>query len=205
MSSNAFSCASKFISHLRYIEPTRTKMETFMSKGIIVRRDIEQIYKGLYLEAFCSFERFIEDLFIGLLVGRLAHTSPQVIPRVTFKSDIIARDVVLGGKRYVDWLPYDHMAERARAFFRNGLPFTSLQSYDVQTIAQICYMRNALTHRSSYAKKIFERKVIGTIPIAPRERNPEGFLRSKFRIAPAQTRYESIIIEMANIATKLCT
>jgi len=44
-------------------------METLLGKGIIVRRDIEQIYNGLYLDAVCSFERFIEGLFIGLLVG----------------------------------------------------------------------------------------------------------------------------------------
>ena len=196
--------ANTFIGHLRYIEPTRSKMETLMSKGTIVRRDIDQIYKGLYLDAVCYFERFIEDLFIGLLVGRLRHPLSSIIPRVTFKSDIVAREVVFGGNRYVDWLPYNHTEQRASAFFRNGLPFTSLQPRDKQIIDQICHIRNAIAHKSNHAKKVFETNVIGSITMSPRDKNPSGFLRSKFRISPVQTRYENLIVEMSGIAIKLC-
>ena len=205
MSTAAVACANQFIGHLRYIEPTRTKMENLVYNGKIVRRDIEQIYKGLYLEAVCSFERFLEDLFLGLLVCRLKHPSSTVVPRVTFKSDTVARDVVTGGNRYVDWLPYFHTQHRADAFFRNGLPFTFLDSRDKQTIDQICYIRNAIAHKSNYANKLFIDKVIANIPISPRDRTPAGFLRSRFRIAPVQTRYENLIIEMSLIAWKLCT
>ena len=204
MATSTFMCACNFIGHLRYLDPTRLKMETLLGKGIIVRRDIEQIYNGLYLDAVCSFERFLEVLFIGLLVGRFNHPSSHVIPRVTFKSDMVARDVVVGGNRYVDWLPYDRTEQRAKAFFRNGLPFTSFQSQDKQLIEQIFYIRNAIAHKSNYSKKIFERHVIGSISIAPRDRNPAGFLRTKFRISPVQTHYENLIVQMANIAIKLC-
>jgi len=171
----------------------------------IVRRDIEQIYTGLYIEAVCCFERFLEDLFIGILVGRLKHPLSNVVPRVTFRSDIIARDVVFGGNDYVDWLPYYHTEKRANAFFRNGLPFTSLQSSDKKIIEQICYIRNAIAHKSKHSKKLFDNKVIGDIPIPLRDRTPAAFLRSKFRIAPVQTRYENLIIEMSLIAIKLCS
>lgn len=204
MSTVAFICAAKLISHINYIEPTRTKMETLMYNGEIVRRDIEQIYKGLYLEAVCCFEHFLEDLFIGLLTGRFKHPSPSVVPRVTFKSSKVARDIVLGGHNYVDWLPYNHTKQRANAFFRNGLPFTLLEPRDKQIIEQICHIRNAIAHQSNHAKKQFDDKVIGDIPIPPRDRTPAAFLRSKFRIAPVQSRYENLIIEMAGIAIKLC-
>ena len=204
MATSTFICACNFISHLRYLDPTRLKMETLLGKSVIFRRDIEQIYNGLYLDAVCSFERFIEVLFIGLLVGRFNHPSPHVIPRVTFKSDMVARDVVVGGNRYVDWLPYDRTEQRAKAFFRNGLPFTSFQSQDKQLIEQIFYIRNAIAHKSNYSKKIFEIHVIGSISIVPRDRNPAGFLRTKFRISPVQTHYENLIVQMANIAIKLC-
>lgn len=205
MPTNAITCANTFIGHLRYIEPTRTKMEGHIDRGTIVRRDIEQIYKGLYLEAVCCFERFIEDLFISLLVGRLRHTLSTIVPRVTFKSDIVARDVVFGGNRYVDWLPYSHTERRANAFFRNGLPFTSLQPRDKQLIDQICWIRNAIAYKSNYSMRVFEKNIIGSIPIPPRDRNPAGFLRSKFRISPVQTRYENLIVEMSGISMKLCS
>lgn len=204
LATSTITCASEFISHLSYLEPTRSKTETLMYKGIIVRRDIEQIYNGLYLKAFCSFEQFIETLFIGLLVNRFNHPSSRVIPRVSFKAALVAREVVYGGNRYVNWLPYYHTEQRAQAFFRNGLPFTSLQSRDKQLIDQFCYIRNAIAHNSSNSKRVFERNVIGSIPISPRDRNPSGFLRTKFRISPVQTRYENFIVEMASIAVKLC-
>jgi len=205
LSTVTFACAAKFIGHLTYIESTRTKMETLMYNGEIVRRDIEQIYKGLYLDAVCSFEHFLEDLFIGLLTGRFKHPSSNIVPRVAFKSSKVARDIVSGGHNYVDWLPYNHTQQRANAFFRNGLPFTLLEPRDRQIIDQICCIRNAIAHQSNHAKKQFNDKVIGAIPISPRDRTPAAFLRSKFRIAPVQSRYTNLIIEMAGIAIKLCS
>jgi hypothetical protein len=204
LSASAVSRANQFTGHLTYIESTRAKMEKFINTRNIVRRDIDQIYRGLYLEAVCSFERFIEDLFIGLLVDRLKHPSPTVVPRVTFRSGIVARDVVFGGSNYVDWLPYSYTEKRANAFFRNGLPFTSLDPNDKRIILQICHIRNAIAHKSNYANNVFIRNVIGNIPFSPRDRTPAAFLRSRFRIAPVQTRYENLTTEMSIIAVKLC-
>ena len=93
----AISLANKFIGHLNYLEKTRAKMERLLTTGAIVRRDIEQIYAGLYLEAITSLERFIENLFIGLLVGRIAPASSEIVQRVSFKSDRVAHDIVFGG------------------------------------------------------------------------------------------------------------
>ncbi len=70
MARPAMSLANKFIGHLNHLEKTRTKMEKLLTTGAVVRRDIEQVYAGLYLEAITSLERLIENLFIGLLVGR---------------------------------------------------------------------------------------------------------------------------------------
>ena len=75
MAKPAIFCANMFISHLKSLELTRQKGESLMSSHMLVRRDIEQIYKGLWLDAVCSFEQFIEQLFIGLLVGSLFHPS----------------------------------------------------------------------------------------------------------------------------------
>jgi hypothetical protein len=87
MAKPAISLAHKFIGHLNYLEKTRAKMEKLLTTGAIVRSDIEQVYAGLYLEAITSLERLIENLFIGLLVGRIAPSSSEIVPRVSFKSD----------------------------------------------------------------------------------------------------------------------
>ena len=80
--------------------------------------------------------------------------------------------------------------QRARAFFRGGIPFTTLDKGYKKHLEILLYIRNAIAHRSSYAKGKFEQEVIGSLPLTPRERTPAGFLRSRFRITPVQTRYE---------------
>jgi len=114
----------KFISHLNNLDKTRRKMEALLKGGVIVRRDIEQVYEGLFISSTTSLENWIENLFIGLIVGRIEHPSSLVVPRVSIKSDRIAREVTFGGRSYLDWLPYNkYTVKRAEAFFRKGLPF----------------------------------------------------------------------------------
>ncbi len=188
--------------HFRRLDSTRRKLEKLFFEGEIKRHDIEQVYVGLYLDAIVSFERFIEELFLGLLVGRLSLPS-KVHPRVTFQSDNVARDVVCGGKNFVDWFPYDSTEKRAHAFFRAGLPFTILDKPEKKTIEQLMFVRNALAHKSRHSLSRFEEMVLGNLPLTGKERSPAGYLRSSFRTAPDQTRYENLVMEMAQIAKKL--
>ena len=203
MAKPATSLANALVGHLKALEWTRSKMETLLARDVIVRRDIERVYEGLYLDAITSLENLIEGLFLGLLTGRIVHSS-SVVPRVTFRSDRVARDVVFGGRNYVDWFPYRYTEQRARAFFRSGIPFATLDKAHKTQLKNLLYIRNAIAHKSSYAKRTFEQEVIGSLLLTPRERTPAGFLRSRFRIAPVQTRYENLVADMVSIALELC-
>lgn len=178
-------------------------MEALYAQNHIVRRDIEQVYSGLYIEAISSLETYIEKLFLGLLVGNVIHNSNKVYPRISFRSHSIARDVVYGGRQYVDWFPYYRTEMRANAFFRNGFPFTLLDKADKNRIENIFCIRNAIAHKSNYSLKKFEKEIIGSSILMPRERTPVGYLRSRFRIAPLQTRYEQLISNISYIAVKI--
>lgn len=196
--------ANELIGHLRYLNATRSKMEHLYKSGYIVRHDIEQIYEGLFIDAITSFEGLIEKLFIGLLIGNIKHASANVVPRVAFKSAKVAREIVLGGKPYVDWLPYNYTEQRANAFFRNGHPFTFLDQPEKNSLAKLWWIRNAIAHISQFSMQKFQQKVIGPLPLLSRERTPSGFLRSVFRARPIQTQYEVSIIEICNLAFKIC-
>jgi len=199
------SLANALVGHLKALEWTRSKMETLLTRGVIVRRDIEHVYEGLYLDAITSLENLIGELFLGLLTGRIVHSSSVVVPRVTFRSDRVARDIVFGGRNYVDWFPYRYTEQRAKAFFRSGIPFTTLDKADKARLENLLYIRNAIAHKSSYAKRKFEQEVIASLPLTPRERTPAGFLRSRFRITPIQTRYENLVTDLVSIALKICS
>lgn len=196
--------AASFVGHLRSLEWTRSRMESLMTSHQIVRRDIERVYEGLYLDAITSLENLIESLFIGLLTGNLNTSSSRTVSRVSFRSQKVAREVVYGGRRYVDWIPYNQTEQRAKAFFRNGVPFTSLSSPYKKDLEQIVLIRNTIAHRSNHSIRTFERYVIGSLPLTPRERTPAGFLRSIYRIAPRQSRFEQYMFLLARIAHDLC-
>ena len=52
-------------------------------------------------------------------------------------------------------------------------------------------IRNAIAHRSEHAKSLFEREVLGTLPLPQHERTPVGYLRSRLTAYPPETRYEN--------------
>lgn len=205
MARQASALSSELIGHLRRLDSTRRKLENLFRAGKVTRLDIEQVYIGLYLDAIVSFERFVEQYFVSLLVtGRLIAPSGTT-PRVTFASSMVARDVILGGKSYVDWFPYKLTEKRANAFFRSGIPFTGLSNSEKNIIEDLLTIRNAIAHKSDHSISKFERSVIGNLTLPRKERTPPGFLRSIFRTTPIQSRYENLILEMAAIATKLTT
>ncbi len=195
----------QLVLQMNSLERTRAKMEALLSSGALVRRDVEQVYSGLFMRGITSFEYVIESLFIGLLVGRFTPASAKIRCRADFRSDLVARSVVFGGRNYVDWFPYGHTEKRAKAFFRAGKPFTELSKADKSVLENLLYIRNAIAHPSRYASRKFEEQVIGALPLTGTERSPAGFLRSPFRIAPHQTRYENSVSEMVSLARKLCT
>ena len=90
----------------------------------------------------------MEELFVGLLTGGVT-PGRNVHPRVTFRSAAIARDVMLGGKTYVDWLPYHFTEKRAGAFFRGGQPFCSLDKDDKKSLELVSHLLLQATHRRS--------------------------------------------------------
>ena len=204
MSKPASDFVNALIGHLKYIEQTRSKTERLYQEGYLVRRDVELIYAGLYLDAITSFENFIEDLFIRLLLGTAIHPSRLVVPKIAFKSAVICRNIVYGGRSFVDWFPYERTQERAEIFFQKGLPFTALDGLDRKNMNHMLCIRNAIAHKSKHALKRFEREVISGLPLLSQEEKPVGYLRSNYAMSPPQTRYELIIFNIVQIARKLC-
>ena len=205
MPSSATNLSIKFSGHLRNLEYTRTKMERLLRRGAIVNRDINQVYIGMFLEVITSFERLIENLFVGLLSGTYTVNSQSVVPLITFKNRRAIGPILFRDRDYLDWLPYGHTEARAEQFFQNGVPFSCLTQQEKDLIQQCMYIRNVIAHNSKYSLNRFERHVLGNQNLMSREKKPAGYLRSVFRISPSQNRYENFIREMDAISTKLCT
>lgn len=191
-----------FAAHLRYTDATRRRMELLFGRNEIVRKDIEFVYAGLFLDAFTSFERLLEDAFVGLLSGKVTHRLKRVRAKVHFQSEEIAWDIVVG-KRYADWLPYNMTEERAGIFFSQGAPFSGVSKDDKKKLEAWCALRNVLAHKSYHSMRQFEKKVLSGLTLLPTERTPVGFLRSAYTSASPATRYEEAITDLLRIARSL--
>jgi hypothetical protein len=174
-----------------------------VSSGAVPRRDVEIVYEGLLLSVVTRFEVLLEELFFGLMAGKVSPKSCGATPRIKPTNDRVVREIVLRDREYVDWMPYKRTEVLARAFLRQGLPFTAIDNGDRGSLGQLLIVRHAIAHRSKYSMNAFKDKVLGTLPLPPRERTPAGFLRSQFRIAPSQTRFELYVLQVRQIVYKI--
>jgi len=190
----------------RYValEGTRGKVERLIVRRRLAAGAAEHMYEGLFLSAVTSFESFLEDLFLHCLT---AGGSSGAQRRVTVSTPAAARDLVLSGRRYVDWLPYKLTRDRADLFFVAARPFSRMdgpgrrQLLDVLDRAVV--LRNAVAHKSHHAIARFEKEVLHGTPMTPRERKPAGFLRSVAFGSPPVTRFQVYTTTMLTIARLL--
>ncbi|MFZ2493485.1 MAG: hypothetical protein WA208_18560 [Thermoanaerobaculia bacterium] len=196
----------KLLTRFNSLNQTRGRVEPLVLTGALPVRVSEQLHESLFLSSFTSFEVFIEDLFMTLLISDPRSTKRRRSqPRVSIRSYPIARELLIGfgPKRYVDWLPIENTLERAQTFLRGGRPFSSLSMTQRDLIGRAHAIRNAIAHRSRFSQEKFEKRVIGNTPLAPRERHPAAFLRGQFSGAPPTSRYEQITTGLLGAAKLL--
>lgn len=192
-----------FETQLISIEATRDKMEGLYVAGHINVSDIEHVYAGLFMELFTDFEALLEELFFGLLNGKLFTRTYPVIKKATISPITELKSIVFGGKAYVNWLPYkEHTLPRAKLYIDSGEPFCRLTGSDINKISNYHVIRNAIAHKSENSLGIFN-SIIAALPLLPAEKTPTGYLRSKPYVA-GQTQFEIAAIELKTLTNTLC-
>jgi len=124
------------------------------------------------------------------------------IPKVTIKSEITAKRLVLGGKAYADWLPVRHTIDRAEVFFRSGEPFGRWDGGHRGTFSDMAYIRDAIAHSGSHAAARFRDHVIQSRPIPVRERRPGSYLAGAHSVT--QTRLDELVARASRAFAVLC-
>lgn len=117
----------------------------------------------------------------------------------------MTREIVFAGKSYLAWLPFqDKTIKRARLYFDGMEPFEVLDTQEKQSLKQYHIVRNALAHKSQKAQNAFQ-NIISSLPLLPREKRPNGYLRSQPSSISTQTQFEIMAIDLAVISRKLCS
>ncbi|MEL4898411.1 hypothetical protein [Crocosphaera sp. Alani8] len=192
-----------FKSRVQERDRKRNKIEELFTNNILDQNDIFIFYDGLFIGLFTDFEKFIEELFLGLLQEEITINECTIneICKVTISPKSEINSVILAGQRYLNWLPYEKTIERARIFFHDGIPFTNLDSDQKNNLRYYHRIRNAIAHKSPKAEADFY-KIIQNLPLLPSQKTPAGYLRSKPR--GQETQYEIASTQLIQIALDLC-
>lgn len=152
------------------------------------------------MQYFVAWEDFLEDCFARYLCGYKGLSGRAISLVSTRESSLAsAQAKILGGRNYVNW-SVDNTINRSKAFFSpvNVINSTlSLQRNDIESINKV---RNAVAHRSSYARAEFELIVFNELGYLPVGITPGKFLRMRHSTANiTYVRYYGIsLIAMAN-------
>jgi hypothetical protein len=196
--------SSNLLRRFRFLDSTRVKVEALFNSGDLSKKDIDRVYEGLFLSINATFEQFIDDLFIGLLVNGVGLQTARrdIVQRITVRSYRVAREIVYGSprRRYVTWIPYENTIELANIYFQGGRPFTDLSQVQKQTLQNCHLIRDAIAHKSRFSTERFQTIILGGINVPISERHPAGYLKGVFRINPPQSRYENFASELAIIS-----
>lgn len=180
-----------------------TRIEALHSAKAIPKADLKYAYAGAFVTFYTATESSVEDLFLGLLMGRISPPRASIRPLVSIDSEVVARKVLRGERAFVDWLPYDRTTrKRAKAFFSRGRPFSSLGKAHRKSLERAAIIRNAIAHRSGSSQRLFITEFVEGKPLPPAERRPTGYLRGFH--APGQRRIALQFAEVLASVDALC-
>ncbi len=204
MAKSSIELLDSFGRKLKGLEQTRKKQEILFSNGKLVLRDTEEVYAALFLGVMVSFEALIEDLFIGLLSGKVFSRYSNINVRVKIHTNTVAREVILQERKFFNWIPYNNTKNIAKIFFTGGRPFSLVTTDNEKHIDKCLTIRHAIAHKSRHAVSKFQREVLGSLSLTPREKGAKSFLRAQFSANPPTIYYEQLVGELFRIASKLC-
>lgn len=142
------------------VTPTRN-----IPKFTETHKDI--VVEMAFLQAFISWETFLEETFILYLMGKKAPKGRLPRRYVFPPSRKFAAEFIVRGRRFADWTVASTVIERAKRFFHNGEPYITVLRSDLHKFKEMKTIRNAIVHSSVNSQEQFKKLVrdkIGTIP-----------------------------------------
>lgn len=198
--------ATQFLSTITSLMEARAAIVTTLTIGRVNKQAREYAIQGLYLVAIRSFEAFLEDQIYALATEKVRWTSRSIGggARVRWSNRLrenrheFIKDMVLRGKDYTDYLPYEKTMEVAKLLFIGGRPFTLLPDPERQTLRRCTRVRNYIAHRSEFARRKFINDYKGVKPLRVSNPKPIHYLDDQIRLGV--TLFEHDLTQLAVIS-----
>lgn len=156
------------------MESLGTEASRLHGRGQMTLGSADSIYESALLNLVTAFEVFLEELFYSVLLN--ASQMPDAGGAVTFRDRVHAEEVLLGGRQYLDWMPFDlHTIPRGKRLLIES-PFSRLERHPDERafLRELIVVRNAIAHESGTARTKFQSLTTG---LRPRRRTPAGLLQ----------------------------
>lgn len=184
---------------------SRTELNRHLSGTLAARRAREDSLQGLYLIAVRSFETFLEEEIILLASGK-AHWASRVVNGTRLRHENrlretrtrMIKEVLLAGKNYTDYLPYERCELAARLVFVGGRPFTYLGDAERRALTRCLSVRNYIAHESEFSRKKYLKSYRALKPTLIKTPRPAQYLDDNIRLGV--TMFENDLIQMYSIS-----
>lgn len=178
----------KFQSTILSLITARTLLSSHLGRGRAEAQARAYSVQGLYLMGIRAFEGFLEDQIHGLATNKIRWSSREVngvrhrcSNRLQEYRSTFVKELMLRGKDYTDYLPYERTKDIAEMLFAGGRPFTILSQPDQLTLRRCMKVRNYIAHRSDVAKKKFVNEYRSVKPIRVSNPLPIHYLDDQIR------------------------
>jgi hypothetical protein len=163
-----------------------SRVDSMMSKGRITPTECDLIYESVFLTSIARFEGLLNDVMGEFVCGPPSNKTGYYV-MISPRTRSAFREVLTGGRAYIDLMPYKECVDIARRFLHEGKPYSDIQDSDRSILAQAMFVRNAIAHRSDLAMKRFRKDVSGVDQLPLHRQFPGPYLRRNFRANPTQT------------------
>lgn len=133
------------------------------------------IIENLILNVWCSWEKFLEDIFVAYMRGNQSDNGSAITVYASPINDEHAYNLIKNITTYPDWTDISKIMINADNFFENGGPFKLLHTLK-GNINAVKKIRNAIAHTSKRAREDFENLVRGKVGHLPSNITPAKFV-----------------------------
>ena len=143
------------------------------------------IIENIILQLWCSWEKFLEDIFIAYMLGDQSVRGSAVKVYVSPVDEQHAYRLIKNIMTYPEWAEISKIQINAENFFENSGPFILLPTLraDINGLRKI---RNAIAHSSKKAQEDFENLVRGRVGHLPDHITPAKFV-SEYKVGPRRS------------------
>ncbi|MCK4428747.1 MAG: hypothetical protein KAU95_00100, partial [Candidatus Aenigmarchaeota archaeon] len=121
---------------------------------VLNKSQVNQIIELVFLKIYVSWEIFLEDVFIKLIL--ISKNNYKITAYLKPRDYSHALEMLKENKPFLDWTKVDNVMNRSKYFFKKGFPiFNNL--YLIKTeLTEMKTIRNNIVHMSQKVQKKFK-------------------------------------------------